>query len=146
MSPEPGIDFLSRRIHLVTGKGGVGRTTLSAALATAAARHGKRVLLTEIGDPEGGYSAIGRKFGREQLTPDPEPLGPPGLRGCHVWATRGQEKASTIRGRASARPQAQPLLFSGGCATRFHPWVLASATASDCLCRRQPAAGLRQRS
>jgi anion-transporting ArsA/GET3 family ATPase len=91
VSPEPGIDFLSRRIHLVTGKGGVGRTTLAAALATAVAQHGKRVLLTEIGDPEGGYSAIGRKFGRDQLTPDPEPLGPPGLLGCHVWATRGQE-------------------------------------------------------
>lgn len=91
MTAQTRLDILSRRIHLVTGKGGVGRTTVSAALATAAARHGKRVLLTEIGDPEGGYSAIGRKFGREQLTPDPEPLGPPGLRGCHVWATRGQE-------------------------------------------------------
>jgi anion-transporting ArsA/GET3 family ATPase len=85
------MDFLSRRIHLVTGKGGVGRTSVSAALAVAAAGRGKRVLLTEIGDPEGGYSAIGRKFGREHLTPDPEPLGPPRLFGCHVWATRGQE-------------------------------------------------------
>lgn len=87
----PSMDFLSRRIHLVTGKGGVGRTTVAAAMAEAAAAHGKRVLLTEIGDPEGGYSAIGRKFGRDRLTPDPEPLGPPGLSGCHVWATRGHE-------------------------------------------------------
>ncbi len=86
-----GPDFLSKRIHLVTGKGGVGRTTVAASLAVAAAGHGRRVLLTEIGDPEGGFSAIGRKFGRDHLTPDPEPLGPPGLRGCHVWATRGQE-------------------------------------------------------
>lgn len=85
------LDFLSRRIHLVTGKGGVGRTTVAAALAEAAAGHGKRVLLTQIGDPEGGYSPIGRKFGRETLTPDPEPLGPPRLQGCHVWATRGHE-------------------------------------------------------
>ena len=85
------MDFLSRRIHLVTGKGGVGRTTVSAALAMAAASHGKRVLLTEIGDPEDGYSAIGRKFDREHLTPDPELLGPPRLKGCHVWATRGHE-------------------------------------------------------
>ena len=85
------MDVLSRRIHLVTGKGGVGRTTVATALAVAAAGHGKRVLLTEIGDPEGGYSAIGRRFGREHLTPDPEPLGPPGLSGCHVWATRGHE-------------------------------------------------------
>jgi len=91
VTSTPDMDFLSRRIHLVTGKGGVGRTTVSAALATAAAGHGKRVLLTEIGDPEGGFSAIGRKFGKEHLTPDPQPLGPPGLLGCHVWATRGHE-------------------------------------------------------
>ncbi|MBW2271982.1 MAG: AAA family ATPase [Deltaproteobacteria bacterium] len=88
---HPRMDILSRRIHLITGKGGVGRTTVAAALAVAAASRGKRVLLTEIGDPEGGFSAIGRKFGREHLTPDPEPLGPSGLRGCHVWATRGHE-------------------------------------------------------
>ena len=91
MTPTPRMDFLSRRIHLVTGKGGVGRTTVAAALATAAAGHGKRVLLAEIGDPEGGYSPIGRRFGRDQLAPDPEPLGPEGLRGCHVFATRGHE-------------------------------------------------------
>lgn len=85
------MNFLSRRIHLVTGKGGVGRTTVAAALALAAARHGKRVLLTEIGDPEGGFSAVGRKFGRDHLTPDPKPLGETGLLGCHVWAAKGQE-------------------------------------------------------
>ena len=91
MTPTPRMDFLSRRIHLVTGKGGVGRTTVAAALATAAAGHGKRVLLAEIGDPEGGYSAVGRRFGRDRLAPDPEPLGPEGLLGCHVFATRGHE-------------------------------------------------------
>ncbi|MEM7409337.1 MAG: ArsA-related P-loop ATPase [Myxococcota bacterium] len=82
---------LSHRIHLVTGKGGVGRTTVAAALATLAAQRGKRVLVCEIGDPEGGPSPLGRLFGREQLTPDPEPLGPERLFGCHVWATRGHE-------------------------------------------------------
>lgn len=88
-SPLP--ELLSRRIHLVTGKGGVGRTTVAAALARVAAAQGKRVLLTEVGDPEGGPSPIGRKFGKTHLSPDPEPLGPPGLWGCHVWATRGHE-------------------------------------------------------
>jgi anion-transporting ArsA/GET3 family ATPase len=84
------MSFLDRRIHLVTGKGGVGRTTVAVALAHAAARAGRRVLLAEIGDPEGGYSAIGRKFGREHLTPEPEPLAE-GIMGCQLCAIRGHE-------------------------------------------------------
>ncbi len=82
--------FLERRIHLITGKGGVGRTTVSSALARAAARHGKRILLAEIGDQEGGYSAIGRHFGVEQLMPTPQEL-EPGLLACHLWGAAGHE-------------------------------------------------------
>ncbi len=37
-----------RRLLLVTGKGGVGKSTVSAALALLAARNGKRVLLVEV--------------------------------------------------------------------------------------------------
>lgn len=37
-----------RRLLLVTGKGGTGKTSVAAALATLAARRGKRVLLAEI--------------------------------------------------------------------------------------------------
>jgi anion-transporting ArsA/GET3 family ATPase len=37
--------LLDRRFIFVVGKGGVGKTTVSAALALAAARHGKRVLV-----------------------------------------------------------------------------------------------------
>ena len=40
--------LLARRLLLVTGKGGVGKTTISAALARAAAAKGKRVLAAEI--------------------------------------------------------------------------------------------------
>lgn len=36
-------------IRLVTGKGGVGKTSVAAAIATAASRAGKRVLLLELG-------------------------------------------------------------------------------------------------
>jgi anion-transporting ArsA/GET3 family ATPase len=43
-----GIDrLLERRLIVVLGKGGVGRTSISAAIATAAARRGKRTLLIE---------------------------------------------------------------------------------------------------
>lgn len=42
------MDLLDRRLLLVTGKGGTGKTTVAAALALLAARSGKRVLLAEI--------------------------------------------------------------------------------------------------
>ena len=90
-APRADAGFLSRRIHLVAGKGGVGRTTVAAAMAEAAAAHGRRVLLTEIGHPDGGDAAIGRPFGVTQLAPDPVPLGPEGLSACQVEATRGHE-------------------------------------------------------
>ncbi len=40
--------LLDRRLVVVTGKGGVGKSTVSAALAVLAARRGKRVLVAEI--------------------------------------------------------------------------------------------------
>jgi anion-transporting ArsA/GET3 family ATPase len=44
--------LLDRRLVVVTGKGGVGKSTVSAALALLAARAGKRVLVCEIGVQE----------------------------------------------------------------------------------------------
>ncbi len=41
-------DLLSRKLVIVTGKGGVGKTTVTAAIARAAASKGKRVLCAEI--------------------------------------------------------------------------------------------------
>ena len=43
-----GSDLLEHRLVVVTGKGGVGKSTVAAALATVAARRGKRVLVAEI--------------------------------------------------------------------------------------------------
>jgi energy-coupling factor transporter ATP-binding protein EcfA2 len=43
-----GLALLDRRLLLVTGKGGVGKSTVSAALALLAARRGKRVLVAEV--------------------------------------------------------------------------------------------------
>lgn len=40
-------DLLSRRVLMVTGKGGVGKTTIAVALGLAAAARGKRVILAE---------------------------------------------------------------------------------------------------
>lgn len=41
------------RLHIVTGKGGTGKTTVAAALALALARQGKRALLAEVEERQG---------------------------------------------------------------------------------------------
>jgi anion-transporting ArsA/GET3 family ATPase len=49
-------DLLERRLVFVTGKGGVGKTTISAALALLEARRGKRTLVCEV-DAKGTLAA-----------------------------------------------------------------------------------------
>jgi anion-transporting ArsA/GET3 family ATPase len=48
----PSPTLLDRRLVIVTGKGGVGKSTVSAALALLAARSGKRVLVCEVNAQE----------------------------------------------------------------------------------------------
>lgn len=83
-------ELFDKRALLITGKGGVGRTTVSASLAIAAARRGKRVLLVEIGEPDGDYSPLARIFDRERLPIDATPIGH-GVRGQMLWTRLGHE-------------------------------------------------------
>ena len=46
-------DWEGVRLHVVTGKGGTGKTTVAAALALALADRGQRVLLTEVEGRQG---------------------------------------------------------------------------------------------
>ena len=48
-------DLLDRRLIFVTGKGGVGKTTVAAALALLAAERGRRTLVCEV-DPKGNLA------------------------------------------------------------------------------------------
>lgn len=50
---RPGGHFASTRLHVVSGKGGTGKTTVAAALAIALARQGKLVLIAEVEGRQG---------------------------------------------------------------------------------------------
>src|SRR5689334_10137532 len=67
------ISLLDRKLLFVTGKGGVGKTTVSAALALAAAQLGKRTLVGEV-DAKGNladfYEVPPTQFEPREIAPD----------------------------------------------------------------------------
>ncbi len=69
----------SRRFLLVTGKGGVGKTTVAAALSLALSRTGRRVLLMELGE----RSSLEQAFESGAFGYEPRML-MPNLWGCRV--------------------------------------------------------------
>src|SRR3954451_15071246 len=91
--------LLDKRLIVVTGKGGVGRTTISAALGLAAARAGKRTMIAEVAQQE----RLSRVFRREGLGYSEARLGPT-LYGMSVNPERalkeylGQQVGSTLGG------------------------------------------------
>jgi anion-transporting ArsA/GET3 family ATPase len=74
--------LLDKRLLLVTGKGGVGKTTVAAALGLAAARRGKRVIVCEVARetrlaslldlPDEGYDEHEAEPGLYGMSVDPE--------------------------------------------------------------------------
>lgn len=64
-------ELLGRPVLLVTGKGGVGKSTVAASLARLAARQGKRVLLLELES----VSRAAPLFGLPGLGPEPVEVG-----------------------------------------------------------------------
>lgn len=84
-------ELIDRRVLLITGKGGVGRSTLTAAIALAAHKRGKRVLVAEIGQADSDYTPLARLFGRDTFPKDPIPLSG-GVRGVTLWPRKGHER------------------------------------------------------
>jgi anion-transporting ArsA/GET3 family ATPase len=69
-------EFLAPRIHIVCGKGGVGKTTVAAALALVAARAGYKVCVAEV-DHKGSLPHL---FGASEPSYEPSEMSP------GVWA------------------------------------------------------------
>ncbi len=63
---------LHRKLLVVTGKGGVGRSTLCAALGLAAARAGKRAICVELS----GQHAVAKTLGLPHATYEPQRVAP----------------------------------------------------------------------
>jgi anion-transporting ArsA/GET3 family ATPase len=72
-------ELLDPKIHIVSGKGGVGKTTVSAALALVAARHGRKVCVAEV-DRKGTLAGL---FGGGNLGYQPAELSP-GVWGLNI--------------------------------------------------------------
>ncbi|MDP1915661.1 MAG: ArsA-related P-loop ATPase [Myxococcales bacterium] len=103
----------------MTGKGGVGRSVMTAALAKLAAKRGKRVLVTEVGDEGDDYSPLARHWNRDRLPKHPEPL-ETNIHGAVLLARTGQElflksvlRSGTIA-RAALSSDALRRLLSAG--------------------------------
>ncbi len=82
--------LFDKRVLLVTGKGGVGKTSVAAALAIAAARVGRRVLLTELDAEPGRQSSLAGVFGLRELPAKRREIGE-GVYGEMVRARTGHE-------------------------------------------------------
>ena len=91
-------------LHFVVGKGGVGRTTVSAALALALAREGGRVLVAELDElaaegkgakAPGNFPALLRAFGRMETPTGEQAALPiavsPGVEAVRLRAPLGHE-------------------------------------------------------
>lgn len=150
-------DWLDKRLVLVTGKGGVGRSTLSAALAHVAQRAGKRVLLAEVGDGGDDYSPLAQRFGLNQLPRKAESIAP-GIQGSQLLSDTGTELflISVLRSALLARTALgfEPLrrLFSAAPSLRemgtfFHLLTYLRAEQSpgvpafECIIVDMPATG-----
>jgi anion-transporting ArsA/GET3 family ATPase len=66
-------ELLDRRLLFVTGKGGVGKSTIASALALLAAEHGRRTLVCEV-DAKGNladfYGVRPLRFEPTEVAPD----------------------------------------------------------------------------
>jgi anion-transporting ArsA/GET3 family ATPase len=102
----PSASLLSRRLLVVTGKGGVGKTTVSAALGLVAARAGKRTIVAEVARRGDVASA----FDREDAEPFQETEIAPGL--FHISIDPQDALDEYLRDQLPSGPVAEILVRS----------------------------------
>jgi anion-transporting ArsA/GET3 family ATPase len=95
------MNILDRRLVYVTGKGGVGRSTVAAALGLAAAAQGRRAILCEVAEQD----RLARAFGRRQGIGDEETELADGLWGISIdpWAALRGWLAAQLGSRMLSR-------------------------------------------
>ncbi len=109
-----GASLLDKRFLIVSGKGGVGKTTVAAAAAVAAAKRGKRVAILELGEHE----RVPPLFGSKKA----------GYEGARLWSdgqgVRGRpagerERAQGVRGGPPREREGADGPASAGSVTSF---------------------------
>jgi len=90
-APSPSGAFREVRLHVVTGKGGTGKTTVAAALALALAAGGRRVLLCEVE----GRQGLAQLFDVPQLAYAEHQIARPSG-GGELWAQAVEPKAALL--------------------------------------------------
>lgn len=80
-----------RRALLISGKGGVGKSTLAAAIARAAVRSGRRVLLAEVSPTLEGPSVLAPLVGARSASPEVTQV-EPGLSFVRLGASEGHRR------------------------------------------------------
>lgn len=101
------MSLFDRKLLVLTGKGGVGKTTVASALAVAAARQGKKVIMVEIGAREN----IAPLFGKKKQA---------GYKGLKVWSppkVKRNNKKNNAKGKKKSRTRSRN---RGGSVTAMH--------------------------
>jgi len=103
--------LLDKRLVLITGKGGVGKSTVAAALALVAARSGKRSLVCEIEGP----SAVAPLLGGGAASHAPTPIG----EGVHLSVLSADDGLRAYLSDKIRLPGVVDLVFKQPAVSRF---------------------------